>query len=177
MIDRIPMWMQILIVLTILFAIYAKYYRVRLFGKILTNFVSRLNPIFAPGKQSLFDEAFKKIKKSQPNAAFKVLEIGVGTGTNFKFYPKNCEITISDKTDHLRSYLNDSLKKMDREDLKIGDFLIADAQNMKHMESNSFDAVVATFTCCSMKNLESVLNEIHRVLRPSGVFLFMVNFL
>ena len=165
---------SILLVLAIIIAIYAKFYRAKLFGKILENFVRRLNPVFATGKEQLFNEGFKKVNRTNLNSPFKVLEIGVGTGSNFKFYPNNCDLTISDKSDEFVSYLKKSLQEMKREDLVINNFLVADAQNMKNIESNHFDVVVATFTLCSVDNFESVLNEIHRVLRPTGVFLFMV---
>ena len=167
---------SIVLVLAILFTIYAKFYRVKLFGKILENFVSRLNPFFANGKEELFNIGFKKVNKINLNYRFKVFEIGVGTGSNFKFYPKNCSLTISDKSNEFILYLKKSLQEIKREDLIINNFIVADAQSMKNIESNCFDVVVATFTLCSVDNFESVLDEIYRVLRQSGVFLFMVKF-
>ena len=170
LLNDLPCWLQGVFLFAIVFAIYAKYYREKIFGKLLCNFVRKLNPFFAAGKRALFEEAFKKIKKQN---SLKVLEIGVGTGANFQFYPENCQITISDKSDHFMSYLKDSLKSIQREDLQISDFVLADAQNMKNIQSGSYDAVVATFTLCSMENLSAVFTEIHRVLKPNGVFLFM----
>jgi len=39
-------------------------------------------------------------------------------------------------------------------------------------EDNSFDSVVTTLVLCMVEDVEKVVSEIHRVLRPGGNFLF-----
>jgi ubiquinone/menaquinone biosynthesis C-methylase UbiE len=164
-------WLQVAIVIAALIGIYAKFFRARVFAYFLNGFATNLKDFLQPCKKKIFAEAFEKLKK--PTTTLKIIEIGVGTGTNFKFYPENSEITISDKTDVFLPYLKESLKSICREDIKIHDFIVNNAEKMNIIEENSMDAVVATFTLCSVDNLSLVFNEIHRVLKPGGVFIFM----
>ena len=39
-------------------------------------------------------------------------------------------------------------------------------------EDGSFDTVVSTFTLCSVDDIDKVLEEIHRVLKPGGKLIF-----
>lgn len=98
----------------------------------------------------------------------KILEVGVGTGKNFPYYPANKLITAIDisqkmlakaslKAAQLR--LSISLHKMDVEDLKF--------------PANSFDAVISTFVFCSVSDPERGLGEIKRVLKPGGKIFFL----
>ena len=41
------------------------------------------------------------------------------------------------------------------------------------MNDNSFDAVVSTWTLCSIPNIEKALSEIYRVLKPGHKFYFI----
>ena len=165
----ITYWLLVCVFIFIATAIYSKYFRARVFAYLLNGFATQLHQFLEPGKKKIFEEAFRKLNESK----LKIVEIGVGTGTNFKYYPENAEIIISDKTDNFLPYLNETLKKINREDLKINEFKVNNAENMKIIESNSMDAVVATFTLCSINNLSAVFNEIHRVLKSDGVFIFM----
>ena len=40
-------------------------------------------------------------------------------------------------------------------------------------EDGGFDCVVSTFTLCSIDNVDQAIDEIHRVLKPAGRFLFL----
>lgn len=52
-----------------------------------------------PRKRELFEEATLKIESQMEKQRCEVLEIGVGTGENFKFFPKDSNVTILDNTD------------------------------------------------------------------------------
>jgi SAM-dependent methyltransferase len=162
-------WLYISAFIIIATAIYSKFFRAKVFAYLLNGFATQLQLFLEPGKKKIFVEAFGKLKETR----LKIVEIGVGTGTNFKYYPENAEIIISDKSENFLPYLNETLKKINREDLKINEFKVNNAENMNIIESNSMDAVVATFTLCSINDLSAVFNEINRVLKNGGVFIFM----
>lgn len=93
-----------------------------------------------------------------------VLEIGFGTGLNLKYYP-----------DRVRSLTAIDSHRLDRNFPQTGinlHWLEMSAETMT-LADNSFDTVVSTFTLCSIPHVQTALDEIHRVLRPGGSFLFL----
>jgi len=102
-------------------------------------------------------------KKLIPNAKDTVLEIGAGTGVNFKYYEaeKIESIVVLDKEEN---------KEAKKSMLNNMEFIIADAANLP-FEDNSFDTVVETLLLCSVDKEEEVLSEIYRVLKPNGLFI------
>lgn len=97
-----------------------------------------------------------------------ILEVGVGTGRNFPFYPPGKSITAIDLSQKMLAQaslkaaqlkLPASLFKMDVQDLKFS--------------SGTFEAVVSTFVFCSVADPEKGLQEIKRVLKPGGKIYFL----
>ena len=68
-------------------------------------------------KKGLFEEAFAEI--STHSKKFEILEIGIGSGRNFKNFPKDSNITILDYTDQYLDKLEKSIVAYKRHDLKI----------------------------------------------------------
>ena len=95
-----------------------------------------------------------------------VLEVGFGTGLNlFHYTPELTSLTAIDN--------NPGMLDRARPRLKRVDFPVhlrpADLQDLP-MQDATFDAVVCTFTLCSVQNPEAGLAEILRVLKPGGWF-------
>lgn len=93
----------------------------------------------------------------------EVLEIGYGTGTNFKFMN-------TDAIDHLTALdtaENDSVHS----DLPIK-FVTGTVEALP-FEDNYFDTVIETLVLCSVQELERSISEISRVLKPGGAFVYM----
>ena len=44
---------------------------------------------------------------------------------------------------------------------------------MSQFQENSFDVVIETLVLCSVKDVDQSLREIHRVLKPGGIFCFL----
>lgn len=92
----------------------------------------------------------------------KVLEIGIGTGRNLKYYPSNCSVTGIDNS---KGMLEKARKKA--ADMKNITLLLMDAEHLE-FPSDNFDYVVTTFVLCTIPDPLKALKETRRVLKPSG---------
>lgn len=99
----------------------------------------------------------------------KVVEIGFGTAINLKFYPDNVKHIIG--IDANEGMLKQADKKI--RDSKIKVEIIHQSSEILPFDDNSIEAVVSTYTLCSIKNVESTLKEIYRVLKPAGKYYFL----
>lgn len=99
-----------------------------------------------------------------PRASGHVLEIGYGTGVNFQYYnlANVKKITALDaQTSPVSTNTELPLE-----------FFKGQAENLPFADE-SFDTVVETLVFCSVKNLDAAINEVLRVLKPGGIFIFM----
>src|SRR6266540_3631587 len=99
----------------------------------------------------------------------RVLEVGVGTGKNMEFWPKDCKVTAIDLTPGM---LEIARKRADSLHRQGDDLFLADVQHLD-LPSGIFDTVVATFVFCSVPDPVQGLREIGRVLRPEGQILLL----
>ncbi|KAM9319484.1 thiol S-methyltransferase TMT1A-like [Gastrophryne carolinensis] len=106
-----------------------------------------------------------------PSGELKVLELGCGTGANFQFFPPGCSVTCVDPNPNFKTYLSKSLAE--NEHVHFQDFVVAPGENMAQIASASMDVVICTLVLCSVKNVEEILAEIQRVLRPGGAYYFL----
>ena len=108
-------------------------------------------------------------KKVVPNAVGTVLEIGIGSGHNLQYYnsSKVSKIYGVDPSNELNKLAKDKANKYN---LDV-DFIIASAEELP-LDDNSIDTAVTTFSLCSIPDSQKALNEIYRVLKPSGKLIF-----
>lgn len=92
-----------------------------------------------------------------------LLEVGVGTGKNFPFYPYGYEITAIDFSDKM---LARARQKSESQELKV-ELTLMDVESLCYAE-NSFDTVMATFVFCSVPHPRKGLKELHRVCKVGG---------
>ncbi|WP_242092224.1 class I SAM-dependent methyltransferase [Aestuariivivens sediminicola] len=113
--------------------------------------------------------AQKQREKIIPLAHGKVLEIGIGSGLNLPFYNQNNinHLTAIDPSPDIWNQNTIDTKKLPFD----FDFICA-STNAIPAYNNSMDCVVMTYTLCSITNVSKAFEEIRRVLKPSGVFLF-----
>jgi ubiquinone/menaquinone biosynthesis C-methylase UbiE len=98
----------------------------------------------------------------------KILEVGVGTGKNFPYYPDNADITAIDFSEKM---LARAQKKAEKERMRVC-LLKMDVQNLE-FEDNTFDTVVGSFIFCSVPDALRGLTEVHRVCKPGGEVLLL----
>ena len=103
-----------------------------------------------------------------PFAAGRVLEIGVGSGLNLRFYgPRVQQLYALDPSPRL---LQMAKKKQHAAGFRV-EYLEASAERIP-LDSRSIDTVVSTWTLCSVPDAERALREARRVLKPGGQLLF-----
>ena len=109
-------------------------------------------------------------------AGGEVLEIGAGSGVNLRYYdPRRVtSLTVSDRNDRTTLYRQRSYRITGTASGPGIPFNTAriDAQRLPFAD-NSFDTVVATLVFCSVECAPCGFDEIARVLRPAGRYLFL----
>jgi len=97
-----------------------------------------------------------------------ILEVGVGTGKNFNFYPKAGRMTAIDFSPKmlLQAEGKKALRQVDV------DLQLMDVQSLCYAD-NSFDTVIASFVFCSVPAPGKGLKELYRVCKPGGQVLLL----
>ena len=99
----------------------------------------------------------------------EVLEIGFGTGLNLAYYPEHVhKITVVDPSPGMQ---RQARRRIDQAGIEVEQRLLSSEE--LPFDDQVFDCVVSTFTLCSIENVERTLNEVYRVLKPGGRFLFL----
>ncbi len=117
--------------------------------------------------EGLFFRRFRKKLWEQATGPH-ILEVGVGTGKNFAFYPQDAQITAIDFSPKM---LEQAFKKRDRKRIDV-ELALMDVQSICYAD-NSFDTVIASFVFCSVPQPRKGLKELHRVLKPGGQLLLL----
>lgn len=108
-----------------------------------------------------------------PQARGDVLEIGAGTGVNLRYLdPSNVRSLYLSDADDRRDTLHRRLRSLPHDLHTRSEIRVIDAERLPFPD-NTFDTVVATLLFCSVDCPLCGFDEIMRVLRPNGVYLFL----
>lgn len=99
-----------------------------------------------------------------------VLEIGFGSGLNLPFYPPAVKRLTAVEPHSGMS--NRAARRVADSGIEVQTLGLDAAQRLP-LADESFDAVVSTWTLCTISDVAAALREVHRVLRPGGRFYFV----
>jgi phosphatidylethanolamine/phosphatidyl-N-methylethanolamine N-methyltransferase len=97
-----------------------------------------------------------------------ILEVGVGTGKNFDYYPKAARITAIDFSPNM---LKQAELTKNRKNAQV-ELDLLDVQSLPYAD-NSFDTVIGSFVFCSVPLPNKGLKELYRVCKPEGQVLLL----
>lgn len=115
-------------------------------------------------------EAFSRLRAELLTPVFgEVLEIGFGTGLNFAHYPR--ALSSLHVIDPLHALPGRVVQRIAAAPFPVHVCRMK-AESLPFPDRR-FDAVVSTWTLCSVEDPNSVLREARRVLKPEGRFYFL----
>ena len=119
--------------------------------------------IFRPGQKKL-------VSMMECTPKDKVLEIGIGTGTSYKYYPMETEVTGIDISPDM---LEKAKKNIRKHNLQNKNVIMMNGEQLK-FEDNSFDKVVGMYVVSVTQNPNLLIKEMKRVCKPNGD-IYLVN--
>jgi ubiquinone/menaquinone biosynthesis C-methylase UbiE len=111
----------------------------------------------------LFIGRWRRRLWSQIPPGSRVLEIGVGTGKNMRWYPPGVSVVAIDFSPRM---LARAVRRVRKGGVDV-QLALMDAQALA-LAGGSFDVVVSTCVFCSVPDPVLGLQEVRRVLRPDG---------
>lgn len=125
---------------------------------IYDKFAKGYDKIFAPFEKRFLSKWREETLAFLPENA-RILEIGAGTGANFKFYPRSkCAVA---------SEISIKMLEAAREKTDSIELIQANAETLP-FATNSFDAAFATLVFCSIAKPANAFAELKRVIKPNG---------
>ncbi|XP_075966535.1 thiol S-methyltransferase TMT1A-like [Anarhichas minor] len=140
----------------------------RLFPWLAYNITFSYNDKMHKTKRDLFRNVGKF---ANSDGTLRLLEIGCGSGANFKFYPDGCTVTCTDPNPHFEKYLRLSMDANTH--LTYDTFVVVSGEDMEAVRDESVDVVVCTLVLCSVIDVQRVLQEVRRILKTGGAFYFL----
>ncbi len=113
----------------------------------------------------LFGKTKRKLFNNHPET---VVEIGPGAGANMRYLKKGTRLIAIEPNTHMHSNLRKNAKRYGIQ-LEIKTLSGEDID----LRDNSCEFVVSTLVLCTVNNPIACINEIQRILKPSGTFVFI----
>ncbi|WDL98365.1 class I SAM-dependent methyltransferase [Alicyclobacillus sp. ALC3] len=116
--------------------------------------------------QDLLEKVVGDVRTEQNRRAYgATLIVGAGTGLDVGQLAQNVSETVMlEPDDTMRGYLNDKFPHLRT---------ISSPAERMDIADEEFDTVVTSLVLCSVDRVDQVLREIHRVLKPTGQYLFL----
>ncbi|MGI9550746.1 MAG: class I SAM-dependent methyltransferase [Aurantibacter sp.] len=113
----------------------------------------------------LWGKSKKKLFENHPKT---VVEIGPGAGANMRYLEKGTRLIAIEPNIHMHANLKKSASKYGIQlDIRT---LMGESIDLP---DNSCDFVVSTLVLCTVQHPAQCMDQIRRILKPSGVFVFI----
>ncbi len=113
--------------------------------------------VFKPGQMTVID-------KMNCSPSDKVLEIGIGTGLSFQYYPEETKVVGIDISPDMLKLAKKKIEK-DKKNLK---YVTQMNGEQLSFPDNLFDKVVAMYVISVTQDPEKLINEMKRVCKENG---------
>jgi phosphatidylethanolamine/phosphatidyl-N-methylethanolamine N-methyltransferase len=104
------------------------------------------------------------------NSLDRVLEIGIGTGTSYSFYPEETSVVGIDISPDMLKKAENHIKKSKLKNKRV---IMMNGEDL-NFEDNSFDKVVGMYVVSVTQNPDLLIKEMKRVCKPNGD-IYLVN--
>ncbi|KAK4779694.1 hypothetical protein SAY87_015800 [Trapa incisa] len=135
-----------------------------LYAQVMDKGMKSYEAEIAGYKLQIFDEL---------KGAKEVVEIGVGTGPNFKYYARNSGLRVigMDPNKVMERYAREAAEKAGL--LPENFQFLQGVGEAIPLKDASVDAVIGTLVLCSVGDVDRTLKEVKRVLKPGGLYCFL----
>ena len=164
-IDSCTMLLIIVLVLAVVLLLYFSIPKIypMFFAWICSYCNNKFSHYVVDAKEELFSD-MSELRGMLKTDHLTILEIGAGSGTNFQFFPSGSSVIALEPNPHFQKYLEKNAKKFPG--VEVQKVVTDCAEKMSHVDDNSVSAVVCTVVLCSVRDVDAVLSEIKRVLKP-----------
>lgn len=136
------------------------------FAGAMANGMQKYESQVASLKQLLFQDL------RETSGSMEILELGMGTGPNLALYAHpGVHVTAIDPNSAMRPFAQEAAKKANMSPSQLS-FFIGVGESLP-LSDNSIDVAIGTLVLCSVTDVEAVLREVVRVLKPGGRYIFL----
>ncbi|OGW59538.1 MAG: hypothetical protein A2Y48_09540 [Nitrospirae bacterium RIFCSPLOW2_12_42_9] len=138
--------------------------------KVYNNYAILYDVLFGKISGAGRENAVKRLRLSPGD---RILEVGVGTGLSFPFFPSHCIINGIDLSEEMLRRARKRLKNHQISNIVVERM---DA-SMMAFPDDTFDAVFAAYLITAVPDPWSVLSEIKRVCKKDGLIVMVNHFM
>ena len=131
--------------------------------------------LYDPFMESLEQKVLSRYRSELlANLEGDVLEVGSGTGINFRLYPKKCRVLASEPSEHMLKYAQ---FRYDNEvveaDIRLIQAGVGDPKLEELIPTEGLDAVVCTLVLCTIPEPELAVQSFVKWLKPNGQLIIL----
>ena len=139
----------------------------------MSNFYEKM---FARFYDSVTQEAEAKALAGRREALLSgltgtVLEMGAGTGVNFKYYAEDAAVLAVEPSPYMLRQAKEKMRG--RESIRLLQASVEQCYEEQVVQKNSMDAIVCTLVLCTVPDPQRALNYFYQWLKPGGVLIII----